>query len=140
LGDGKWLADAVRTVIRAEAPWVRGEQLSLVERCSSDIHLSTITNAMAISLSVIGVTVPPVPVDGLLPGTQLNESPLLVVLGLIPLVRTIFVGVPVVIVLVALVVVPLVVLALSIFMVLIILRAGSGHHRNRRGKGSSQKK
>lgn len=82
----------------------------------------------------------PIPVDGLLPGTQLNKSPLFVVLGLIPLVRTIFIGVPVVIVLVAFVIVTLVVLALSIFMVLIILRAGRGHHRNRCSKGSSQKK
>jgi len=32
----------------------------------------------------------PAPVDGLLPGTQLNKSPLFVVLGLIPLVRAVF--------------------------------------------------
>jgi hypothetical protein len=106
-----------------------------------DIHLSTITNALtAISLPVIWITVTPVPVDGLLPGTQLNESPPLVVLGLIPLVRAVLVGVPVVIVLVALIVVTLIVLALSIFVVPIVLRAGSGHHCNRCSKGSSQKK
>jgi hypothetical protein len=53
----------------------------------------------AISLSVIRIAVTPVPVIGLVPGVQLNESPLFVVLGLIPLVRAAFVGVPVVIVL-----------------------------------------
>jgi len=58
----------------------------------------------------------------------LNERPSFVVLGLIPLVRAIFVGVPVVIVLVALVVVTLGVLALAIFVVTVVLRAGSGHH------------
>jgi len=84
--------------------------------------------------------VTPVPVDGLLPGTQLNEIPLFVVLGLVPLVGAVFVGVPVVIVLVALVVVTLVVLGLFIFVVPIILRAGSGHHCNRCGQGRSQKK
>jgi hypothetical protein len=94
----------------------------------------------AISLSVIWITVTPVPVDALLPGAQLNERSLLVVLGLIPLVRAVFVGVPVVIVLVALVVVTLVVLALSVFVVPIILGAGSGHHCSRCSKGSSQKK
>jgi hypothetical protein len=93
-----------------------------------------------ILLSVIRIVMTPVPVDGLLPGAQLNESPTLVVLGLIPLVRAVFIGVPVVIVLVALVVVALVVLALSIFVIPIVLRAGSGHHCNRRSKGSSQKK
>jgi hypothetical protein len=91
-------------------------------------------------LSVIRITVTPVPVDSPLPGVQLNESPSLVALGLIPLVRAVFVGVPVVIVLVALVVVTLVVLALSIFVVPIVLRAGSGDHRSRCSKGSSQKK
>ena len=82
----------------------------------------------------------PVPVDALLPGAQLNESPLLVVLGLIPLVRAVFVGVPVVIVLVAFVLVTLVVLALSVFVVPIVLSAGSGHGCYRCNKGSSQKK
>ena len=48
--------------------------------------------------------------------------------GLIPLVRAVFVGVPVVIVVVALIVVTLGVLALAIFVVTIVLRAGSGHH------------
>jgi hypothetical protein len=105
-----------------------------------DIHLSTIRLRKAVSLSVIRITVTPVPVDGLLPGVQLNESAPLMVLGLIPLVRAVFVGVPVVIVLVALVVVTLVVLALSIFVIPIVLWAGSGHHRNRCSKGSSQKK
>ena len=66
----------------------------------------------------------PVPVDGLLSSTQLNESPFFVVLGLIPLVRTVFIGVPVVIVLVALVVVMLVVLTLAIFVVNIVFLAG----------------
>jgi hypothetical protein len=88
------------------------------------------------SSSVIWITVTPVPVDGLLPGTQLNERSLLVALGLIPLVRAVFIAVPGVIVLVALVVVALVVLALPIFLVVlalpivlvpVVLRAGSGH-------------
>jgi hypothetical protein len=69
---------------------------------------------MAISLSVIGVVVTPVPVDGLLSSTQLNEVPFFVVLSPIPLVRAVFVGVPVVIVLVTFVIVTLVVLAFSI--------------------------
>jgi hypothetical protein len=93
----------------------------------------------AISLSVIWIIVTPIPVDGLLPGTQLHESPLLVVLGLIALIRAVLVGVPAVIVLVALVVVPLV-FALTIFVVPVVLRDGSGHHRNGCSKGSSQKK
>jgi hypothetical protein len=106
----------------------------LVDAAAFDIHFSTITNAHAdFSLSVIRVAVTPVPVDGLLSATQLDESPFFVVLGLIPLVRAVFVGVPVVIVLVALVVVTLVVLAFSIFVVPIVLRAGSGHQRNRCG-------
>src|ERR1700687_578107 len=94
----------------------------------------------AISLSVVRIAVTPVPVAGLLPGVQLSERPLLVVLGLIPLVRAVFVGVPVVIVLVAFVVVTLVVFAFSVFVVPIVLRAGSGHHGNRCREGSSQKK
>ena len=101
---------------------------------------SAITNAQGDSLSVIWIAVTPVPIDALLPGVQLNESTLLVVLGLIPLVRAVFVGVPVVIVLVALVVIALVVLALSIFAIPIVLRTGRGHHRNRCSKSSGQKK
>jgi len=66
--------------------------------------------------------VTPVPVDGPLPVVQLNERSPLVVLGLIPLVGAVFVGVPVVIVLVAPVVVTLVVLVLSIFVVPVVLR------------------
>jgi hypothetical protein len=93
----------------------------------------------AISLSVVRIAVTPVPVIGLVPGVQLNESPFFVALGLIPLVRAVFVGVPVVIVLVALVVITLVVLAFSVFVVPIVLR-GSGHHCNRCRQGSSQKK
>jgi len=84
--------------------------------------------------------VTPVPVDALLPGTQLSEVPFLMMLVLIPLVRAVFVGVPVVIVLVALVVITLVVLALPIFVVPVVLWVCSGHHGNRRGKGSGQKK
>ena len=94
-----------------------------------------------ISLSVIRITVTPVPVDGLLPGVQLNESPPLMMLGLIPLVRAVFIGVPVVIVLVALVVITfIVVLVSSIFVIPLLLWPGSGHHRNRCGNCSSQKK
>jgi hypothetical protein len=98
----------------------------------------------AISLPVIRITVTPVPVDGPLPVVQLNERSPLVVLGPIPLVGAVFVGVPVVIVLVAPVVVTLVVLVLSIFLsifvVPVVLRSGSGHRRNRCNQGSSQKK
>ena len=101
------------------------------------------------SLSVIWITVTPVPVVGLLFAAQLNESTRLVVLGLVPLVRAVSMAVPRVIVLVALVVVALVVLALPIFLVSlvpwapfvpVVLRAGSGHHRNRCSKDGSQKK
>ena len=107
-----------------------------------DIHLPTITKAHGnCALSVIWIIVAPFPVGGLLPGIQLNESPLLVVLGLIPPVRAVFVGVPVVIVLVVLVIVTSVVLALlPVFVVPIVLRAGSGDHCNRCTKCSSQKK
>jgi hypothetical protein len=93
--------------------------------------------------------VTPVPVAILLPSVPLNESTPLVVLGLIPLVRAVFIAVPSVIVLVALVVVSLVDFALPvflvpvtlpIFLVPVVLRAGRGHRRNRRSKGSSQKK
>ena len=85
----------------------------------------------------------PVPVAGLLVAAQLNESMLLVVLGLVPLVRPVFIAVPGVIVLVALIVVALVVLALPIFLVPVVLvsavlRSGGGHHRNRYGKGGGQ--
>jgi len=84
--------------------------------------------------------VAPVPVGGLLSRVQLDESTLLVVIGLVALVCTVFIAVPGVIVLVALVVVALAVLALLFVVVLVVLRAGSGHHRNRSGKDSSQKK
>jgi hypothetical protein len=92
----------------------------------------------AISLSIIWIIVAPVPVDGLLLRVQLNESTRLVVVGLVPLVRAVFIAVPSVIVLVTLVVVALVVLALPIFLVPVVLRAGSGHHRNRCSKSGSQ--
>ena len=82
----------------------------------------------------------PVPVGPLLPGAQLNESTLLAVLGLIPMVLAVFIAVPSVIVLVALVVVSPVVFALPVFLVPVVLRAGSGHRRDRCSKGSSQKK
>ena len=91
----------------------------------------------------------PVPVAPLLPGAQLNESPPLVALGLIPLVRAVFIAIPSVIVLVAPVVVSLVdfplpvflvPITLPIFLVPVVLRAGRGHRRNRCSKGSSQKK
>jgi len=84
--------------------------------------------------------VAPLPVVGLLPGTQLNESMLLAVFGLVPLVRTVFVGVPIVIVLVALVVIALVVLGLFVFFFPVVLWAGSGHHGNWCSKDASQKK
>jgi hypothetical protein len=78
----------------------------------------------------------------LLPVVQLNESTLLVALGLVPLVRAVFIAVPGVIVLVAPVVVAFVVLAVPVFLVPVVsvLRAGSGHHRNRGSKDGSQKK
>jgi hypothetical protein len=104
---------------------------------------------LAISLSVIRIAVTPVPVAILLPSVQLNESTPLVVLGLIPLVRAVFIAVPSVVVLVALVVVSLVDFALPaflvpvtlpIFLVPVVLRAGRGHRRNRCSKGGSQKK
>jgi hypothetical protein len=119
-------------------------------RCPFDIHLSTDHKCCtAISLPVIRIAVTPVPVAPLLPGAQLNESTPLVVLGLIPLVRAVFIAVPSVIVLVALVVVSPVVFALPVFLVPVtlpifavpvVLRAGRGHHRNGCSKGSSQKK
>ncbi len=88
----------------------------------------------------IWIVVTPIPVGGLLSRVQLDESLLLVVIGLVALIRAVFIAVPGVIVLVALVIVALVVLALLFFVVLVVLRAGSGHHRDRRGKGGSQKK
>ena len=94
----------------------------------------------AISLSVVRIAVTPVPVAPLLPSAQLNESTPLVVLGLIPPVRAVFIAVPSVIVLVAPVVVSLVDFALPVFLVPVTLRAGRGHHRNGCSKGSSQKK
>src|ERR1700738_2380052 len=97
-------------------------------------------NAQCDSLPVIWIIVAPVPVDALLPAVQLHESTPLVAFGLVPLVRTIFITVPVVIVLVTLVVVAPVVLALPVFMVPVVLWEGGGHHRNRCGQGGSQKK
>jgi hypothetical protein len=97
-------------------------------------------------LSVVGsdiwITVAPAPVGPLLPVVQLNESTLLVALGLVPLVRAVFIAVPGVIVLVAPVVVAFVVLAVPVFLVPVVsvLGGGSGHHRNRGSKGGSQKK
>lgn len=82
----------------------------------------------------------PVKVDGLLPTVQFNESTLLVVLGLIPLVRAVFIAIPGVIVLVTIVAVALVVLALSIFLVPVVFWAGNGHYGNRCSEGGSQKK
>jgi uncharacterized membrane protein YuzA (DUF378 family) len=83
--------------------------------------------------------VAPLPVVGLLPSAQMNEGMLLVVFGLVPLVRAVFVGVPSVIVLVAFVVIALVVLALLVFFFPVVLRASSSHHRNRCSKDGSQK-
>jgi hypothetical protein len=97
-------------------------------------------NAHCDSLPVIWIVVAPTPVDAPLPAVQLHESTPLVVFGLVPLVRTIFITVPGVIVLVTLVVVAPVVFALPVFMVPVVLREGSGHHRNRCGQCSSQKK
>ena len=82
---------------------------------------------------------PPLPVVGLLPRTQLNESMLLVVFGLVPLVRAVFVGVPVVIVLMSLVVIAFVVLALLVFFFPVVLCTSSSHHGNRCSKDGSQK-
>src|SRR5260370_21398088 len=97
-------------------------------------------NAQCDSLPVIWIIVAPVPVDALLPAVQLHESTPLVVFALVPLVRTIFITVPVVIVLVALVVVAPVVLALPVFMVPVVLWAAGRRHRNRCGQGGRQKK
>ena len=97
-------------------------------------------NAQCDSLPVIWIIVAPVPVDALLPAVQLHESTPLVVFGLVPLVRTIFIAVPVVIVLVTPVVVAPVVLALPVLLVSVVLREGSGHRRNRCSQGGSQKK
>jgi len=84
--------------------------------------------------------VSPAPVDSLLPAVELDESSFFVVLSLVSLVRAVFIVVPGVIVLVVPVVVALVVIALSVSVVLVVLRAGSGHGRNRPGKGGSQEK
>jgi hypothetical protein len=89
---------------------------------------------------VIWIIVAPVPVDGLLPGAQLNESVLLVVLGLVSLVRTILIAVPGVVVLVAPVVIAFVVVGLPVFLVFVVSRVGGSHHCNRCGQGGSQKK
>lgn len=95
-------------------------------------------------LSVVWIIVAPVPVDGLLLSVQPNESTPLVVLGLVPLVRAVFIAVPGVIVLVAPVVVTPVVLDFPIFLVPVLvpvfLRAASSHQGNRRCKDGSQKK
>ena len=84
----------------------------------------------------------PTPIGPLLPVAQLSEPTLLVVFGLVPLERAVFIAVPGVIVLVALVVVAFVVLTVPVFLapVVSVLRAGSGHHRNRGSKDGSQKK
>src|ERR1700675_1174564 len=103
-------------------------------------HRDVTQNVQCDSLPVIWIIVTPVPVDALLPAVQLHESTPLVVFGLVSLVRTIFITVPVVIVLVTLVVVAPVVLALPVFMVPVVLWEGGGHHRNRCGQGGSQKK
>src|ERR1700687_5795281 len=102
--------------------------------------LRTVPKCAGDSLSVIWIIVAPVPVDALLPAVQLHEGTPLVVLGLVPLVRTIFIAVPVVIVLVTPVVVAPVVLALPVLLVSVVLREGSGHRRNRCSQGGSQKK
>jgi len=109
-------------------------------------HPQRLEGAHGDLLSVLGsdiwITVAPTPVGPLLPAAQLNESTLLVVLGLVPLVRAVFIAVPGVIVLVALVVVAFVVLTVPVFLVPVVsvLRAGSGHHCNRCSKDGSQKK
>ena len=84
------------------------------------LHRGRSASAHGDSLSVIWITVTPVPVVGLLFAAQLNESTLLVLLGLVPLVRAVFMAVPRVIVLVVFVVVALVVLALPIFLVSLV--------------------
>jgi hypothetical protein len=97
-------------------------------------------NAIGDFLSVIRVIVAPFPVDGLLTGIQLNERTPLMLLGLVSLVRAVFVVVPGVVVLVGPVVVAFVVLALPVFVFsVVVLLASSGHHRNRRSQGGSQK-
>jgi hypothetical protein len=103
------------------------------------IRCPTKTKVFRAGLSDIRIIVAPVPVHGLLPRVQFDESSFLVALGLVSLVGAVFIVVPGVIVLVVLVVVALVVV-LAFFMVLVVLRAGGGHHRDRRGKGSGEKK
>ena len=68
----------------------------------------------------------------------MNKRSFFVVLGLVALVRAVFIGVPRVIVLVVLVIVAFVVLALSVFVFPVVLWAASGHYC-RCGKEGSQK-
>src|ERR1700730_13084620 len=103
-------------------------------------HRGPSPNAQCDSLYVILIVVAAAPVHALLPAVQLHEGTPLVVFGLVPLVRTIFIAVPVVVVLVTPVVVAPVVLALPVFLVPVVLREGSGHRRNRCSQGGSQKK
>ena len=102
------------------------------------IHSSVITKRAARYLPVVWIIVAPGPVDGLLPGAELDESSILVVLSLVSLVRAGFIVVPPVIVLVVLVIVAPVVVVVSVSVVLVVLRDGSGHRRNWHDKGSSQ--
>ena len=88
-------------------------------------------------LSVIWISVPPVPVHALLTGVQLNKSTVLMVLGLVALVGVVFVAVPGVIVLVVFVVIPLVVIALPVVVVSVVLRTGCCHHGNRCSQSAS---
>jgi hypothetical protein len=99
-----------------------------------------LTNADGDSLSVIWMSVAPVPVDGLLPSVQPIEIASLVMLGLVPLVRAAFIIVPGVVVLVGSVVIASVVVVLPLFLAPVVLRARRSHHRNRGCKGGSQKK
>src|ERR1700675_1701559 len=116
--------------------------MTLFERSSGEFPPTSrrFPNAQCDSLPVIWIIVPPTPVDALLPAVQLHESTPLVVFGLVPLVRTIFIAVPVGIALVTLVVDAPIVLALPVFMVPVVLWEGGGHHRNRCCQGGSQKK
>lgn len=86
-------------------------------------------------LAVVWIIVAPGPIHGLLPGVELDESSILVVLSLVALVRAGFIVVPRVIVLVAFVVVAPVVVVVSVSVIPVVLRDGSGHCRD---KGGSQ--
>ena len=89
------------------------------------------TKALKSWLSVIRVVVTPGPVDALFAGAQLNKRALLVVLGLVPLVRAVFIVVPLVKVLVVPVVIAfVVVVAAPFFLAPVVLRAHSTHHCN----------